>query len=97
MAEVWAKFEKKWGANKIKSVSIYPRNTPVHGKLEIQKFDFVPPPYNESPVTDHRVGRPKTICLFLRSVTGGSLPILKIHYRRPLAVSGITFQLNQLF
>ena len=45
MAEVGAKFEKKWGTNKIKSVSIYPRNTHVHGKLAIQKFYFVPPPY----------------------------------------------------
>ena len=45
MAEVGANFEKKWGTNKIKSVSIDPRNTHVHGKLAIQKFYFVPPPY----------------------------------------------------
>ena len=40
MAEVGANFEKKWGTNKIKSVSIYLRKT---HELEFQIFYFVPP------------------------------------------------------
>ena len=46
MAEGGAKLENEWGTNKIKSVSTCLRNTHVHGELEIPKFFFVAPPYD---------------------------------------------------